>query len=60
MPYADSIYLTIVHTEADKADSYFPRLSDEWHVTNKVNKSSDVNNNYDLSYITYEKKLNPL
>lgn len=30
-------------------------LRDEWDVTNKVHKSSDENNNYDYSFITYEK-----
>ena len=58
MPYADTIYLTIIHHEFKKVDSYFPKFSlDEWEVSSSVHHLADNKNPYDYSFVTYKRKM---
>ena len=55
LPYADTIYLTEVHTEA-KGDTYFPALSPEqWQETEREQHKKDDKNEYDFDMIIFKK-----
>ncbi|MBG8575280.1 dihydrofolate reductase [Bacillus subtilis] len=54
LPYADKVYLTIVDSESNEADSYFPMLDDHWKLTNKQHNKADEKNKYNYSFITFE------
>lgn len=56
LPYADKLYLTIVHSEFPDADSFFPAISDKWKVVSKQDNKANENNEYDYSFLVYEKK----
>lgn len=56
LPYADKVYLTIVDSESNEADSYFPMLDDHWKVTNKQHNEADEKNKYNYSFLTFENK----
>ncbi|MCC9021701.1 dihydrofolate reductase [Bacillus nakamurai] len=55
LPHADKIYLTIVDSVVEKADSYFPRLNDDWKVIEKYHKKADAKNTFNYSFVTYSK-----
>ncbi|MEC3668949.1 dihydrofolate reductase [Bacillus velezensis] len=54
LPHADKVYLTIVDSVAEKADSYFPRLNDDWRVIEKDHRKAITIKGQDYSFITYE------
>lgn len=54
LPYADKVYLTIVDSVSQEADSYFPMLDDHWKVTNKQHNQADEKNKYNYSFLTFE------
>ncbi|QHM16500.1 Dihydrofolate reductase [Bacillus subtilis] len=56
LPYADKVYLTIVDSESNEVDSYFPMLDDHWKVTNKQHNEADEKNKYNYSFLTFENK----
>lgn len=54
LPHADKVYLTIVDSVAAKADSYFPRLNDDWRVIEKDHRKAITIKGQDYSFIIYE------
>ncbi|MCX2885853.1 dihydrofolate reductase [Bacillus velezensis] len=55
LPHADKVYLTIVDSVVAKADSYFPRLNDDWRVIEKDHRKAENNTTYNYSFVTYSK-----
>lgn len=56
--YANKLYVTVIDQEFDKADTYFPNISmNEWKVIDIDKHSLDENNDYDYSFVTYERNL---
>ncbi|POI16654.1 dihydrofolate reductase [Bacillus velezensis] len=55
LPHADKVYLTIVDSVAEKADSYFPRLNDDWRVIEKDHRKAQNNTTFNYSFVTYTK-----
>lgn len=49
------IYATEVDAIIDGADTYFPKLDDNWQTTD-VQEFSDDNNKYPYRFVTYERK----
>lgn len=57
LPYADTIYLTIVHHEFEKVDTFFPQFSlDEWKIASSEHNQADEHNPYNFSFVTYKRK----
>lgn len=57
LEYADTIYLTTVHTIID-GDVSFPELDlDEWELISEEFKSKDEKNDYDHTYKIYNRKV---
>lgn len=56
MPIADVLEMTYVH-HAFEADTFFPEIpSDQWEATFEEDHVADEKNEYDFSFITYQKK----
>lgn len=56
LPYADKIYLTLVH-ETVEGDSFFPEFDEsEFTITERKEFSAGQNTPYDISILTYERK----
>ena len=54
--YADKLYITKVH-ENFEGDTYFPIINNkDWKLISEKKYKKDKNNDYDYSYIIYEKK----
>ncbi|MEK4824454.1 dihydrofolate reductase [Niallia sp. FSL W8-0951] len=54
--YANRLYVTIIDHEFDKADTYFPSIDmNEWKVIDIEKHLSDEKNDYDYSFVTYER-----
>jgi dihydrofolate reductase len=51
---ADKIYLTVVHQEFD-GDSFFPEIGFEWKETKREDFQKCEKNNFDYSFIDYER-----
>jgi len=51
---ADKIYLTLIDEDFE-GDTYFPKITSEWHVVSRVDKKSDDENKYNYSFIEYER-----
>ena len=51
---ADKIYLTLVHQEFE-GDTQFPELNKEWAKMDRKDFSADEKNQYDYSFIEYER-----
>ncbi|OJW68403.1 MAG: hypothetical protein BGO68_05610 [Candidatus Amoebophilus sp. 36-38] len=50
--WADKIYLTLVHTQIEDGDTFFPILdSREWTEISRLSYSSDNNNPYSYDFI---------
>ncbi|MFN3487650.1 MAG: dihydrofolate reductase [Emticicia sp.] len=56
IPFADKIYLTIVHEEFE-GDAFFPEFNEnEFAVTERKEFSAGQNTPYDISILTYSRK----
>lgn len=55
MPYTDRIYATEVNIEIE-GDAFFPEITSEWKEVSREAHSKDEKNEYDYSYVTYEKE----
>jgi dihydrofolate reductase len=51
---ADKIYLTLVHKELE-GDTHFPEIGNDWATINKEYFKSDDKNEYNYSFIEYER-----
>jgi dihydrofolate reductase len=56
LPYAGRLYLTRVHAEVD-GDAWFPELAnEEWTLVAEEARTADERNEYDYSFLTYERR----
>ena len=56
MPYANKLYLTLIHEEF-KGDVYFPEIEEkEWKVIDREKGLRNEENPFDYEYITFERK----
>lgn len=56
LPLVQKIYMTRVHTNID-GDTYFPELNpEEWQLTEEERHAADEKNEFDYSFLTYERK----
>jgi len=56
LPLADSLYITNVHTRVD-GDAFFPDINEnEWQIVNSETHQHDDVNEYDYTFLTYERK----
>lgn len=49
LPYANKLYLTVVHTIID-GDTFFPEIGDEWKLESEEFKSKDEKNEFKHTY----------
>jgi len=54
LPFTYRIYLTIVMSKFPEADTFFPKLDDEWKCVKKHKKLADEDNEFDHWYCVYE------
>lgn len=55
MPYANKLYLTLIHEEFE-GDVYFPEIKEkDWKVIEREKGLKDEKNPYDYEYITFVK-----
>lgn len=53
LPFADKLYLTLVHTEAE-GDTFFPALNrDEWTEVTRESFKADEKNEFDYEFVDY-------
>ena len=56
LPYADRIYLTIVHAEVE-GDTFFPEFNQsEWEITEQEAVPADEKHDYPFTFVTYDRK----
>ena len=56
MPYANKLYLTLIHEEFE-GDVYFPEIKkEEWKVVDRQEGLKNEENPFDYEYITFERK----
>lgn len=55
MPYADRLYITLIDHVFEQADTYFPKITDEWQLISEQYNPTDENNPYDHYFRIYEK-----
>lgn len=54
---ADKLYITKVHKSFEDADVFFPEIDEEkWELIFEEKHTKDENNEYDYTYLLYEKK----
>jgi dihydrofolate reductase len=53
---ASRMYLTRVHAEIE-GDAYFPEFDEisDWHLTDREDHESDENNDYNFSFLVYDR-----
>lgn len=57
LKYADTLELTLVYTQIDKADTYFPEIDfSEWNKTFDEFHPKDDKHLYDFRFVTYQRK----
>ncbi|HEY5667890.1 MAG TPA: dihydrofolate reductase [Candidatus Saccharimonadales bacterium] len=57
LPYANRVYLTLVHTKLTDGDATFPPLKDEdWNELSIENHTKDDKNEFDFDIVTLERK----
>jgi dihydrofolate reductase len=54
LKFANRIYFTVIDEEFD-GDTTFPEIGNEWLKTSKIDFKSNEKNNYNYSFIEYEK-----
>lgn len=58
LPFADKLYLTLVHTEAE-GDTFFPALNrDEWTEVARESFKADEKNEFDYEFVDYLRRKN--
>jgi dihydrofolate reductase len=58
LPIADRLYLTKIHANVE-GDTKFPEIDySEWEETFREDHKADAKNEYDYSFINYERKKN--
>lgn len=58
LKYVDTLELTLVHTQMDKADTYFPEIDfSEWNKTFDEFHPKDDKHLYDFRFVTYQRKI---
>lgn len=56
MPYANKLYLTLIHEEFD-GDVYFPEIEEkDWKVIDREQGLKNEENPFEYEYITFERK----
>lgn len=56
MPYANKLYLTLVHKDFD-ADTFYPEINfEEWHAVEKQENIYDDKSGLTYSYLIYQRK----
>ena len=56
MPYANKLYLTLIHEEFN-GDVYFPEIEEkDWKVIDREKGIRNEENHFDYEYITFERK----
>lgn len=56
MDMADRLYITEVHTRLE-GDAFFPDIDmNIWHEVSREKHYADVKNQYDVDYVTYERR----
>lgn len=56
MPYANKLYLTLIHKEFN-GDVYFPEIKqDEWNIIDRQDGPEDGKNTFYYEYITFKRK----
>ena len=56
MPYANKLYLTLIHEEFD-GDVYFPEIEEkDWKVIDREKGLTNEENPFEYEYITFERK----
>ena len=57
MPYADTLYITHVHTVVQDADTYFPEIPDkEWTLVSTSPAATDPGSGYTYEFSVYHRK----
>jgi len=55
LPYANKLYLTLVHRDFD-ADTFFPEVDlSEWQLIERTDVEDDTQNNFKYSFLVYER-----
>lgn len=54
LPLANRIYATEIDADIE-GDVYFPQIGFQWHETSRESHKADEKNEYNYSYVTYEK-----
>ena len=58
LPIATHLHLTLVDTEVDRADAYFPHFdASRWHETRREGHAADVRHAYAFEFVDYEHAL---
>jgi len=56
LPFANKLYLTKIH-KSFEADTFFPEINfDEWNLIEQEDFKADEKNQYDYTYLIYERK----
>lgn len=55
MPYVSKMYVTEIDEEFE-GDTYFPEITDEWKVQERIKGLTDEKNPYTYEYVTYVRK----
>ncbi|HUN00287.1 MAG: dihydrofolate reductase [Halothiobacillus sp. 20-53-49] len=56
LPRADWLYLTVVHTQIDDGDAFFPAYNRrEWRLTREETHPADEQNPYPHSFMTWQR-----
>lgn len=53
---ADRIYATEIDQTFSGADTFFPKIGDDWHEASREHIPADERNQYSMDFVTYDKK----
>jgi len=58
LPLANKLYITFIHNDFD-GDTFFPDFDrEEWKEVRRIDNKADDKNNYDYSFVVFERKIN--